>query len=168
VTLFQLDCEADQDSDFTTNIEEKPTVSEPSQFRTKNGNCRIKLSKLEENVMEDEEAESEGELPLGADEYTNISKLSVSVKNATLDEESWPRSGVKQRSGTLVGTSSGNTSVNELVTSSSFVNLTDMDEEKWNQFLENFQSLLVPAFVNCKERNGGKRQRQRLGTSCQF
>ncbi|KAK2413219.1 phosphatidylinositol 4-kinase gamma [Trifolium repens] len=168
VTLFQLDCEADQDSDFTTNIEEKPTVSEPSQFRTKNGNCRIKLSKLDENVMEDEEAESEGELPLGADVYTNISKLSVSVKNSMLDEESWPRSGVKQRSGTLVGTSSGNTSVNELVTSSSFVNLTDMDEEKWNQFLENFQSLLVPAFVNCKERNGGKRQRQRLGTSCQF
>lgn len=175
LTQFQLDCE-DRDWDSTTNIEEKPTVLLPPQFGTKNGNCRIKLSKLEESATEEDEAGSEGELPSDADEYNgpvgnwvpNISKLSVSVKDTGIGEKSWQRLGVKLGSGFLAGTSSGNTSVNELPASSNFVTLTDMDEEKWNQFLENFHRLLVPAFVNCKRRNLGERQRQRLGTSCQF
>ncbi|XP_061344255.1 phosphatidylinositol 4-kinase gamma 5-like [Gastrolobium bilobum] len=173
VTQFQLDCE-DQDLGFTTNIEEKLTVVPPFQFRAKSGNGRNTLSKLEESV--EEEAGSEGELPLGAGEFTcsvgnwvpNISKLSMSVKNTRNGEKSWLHLGHKQKSGFLAGTSSWNTSVNELPASSSFVKLTDMDEEKWNQFLENFQRLLIPAFVNCKRGNVGKRQRQRLGTSCQF
>ncbi|CAK8540782.1 unnamed protein product [Lathyrus sativus] len=152
-TLFQLDCE-DPDSDLVLNIEENPTLLSPSQFRMKNGNCRIKLSKLEESVMEEEEGD--------------ISKLSVLVKNAAINEKTWQFSGVKQGSGSLVASSSGDNSVNELVTHSCFVKLTDMDEEKWNQFLENFQRLLIPAFVNCKERNLSKRQRQKLGTSCKF
>ncbi|CAI8591979.1 unnamed protein product [Vicia faba] len=153
-TPFQLDCEdPDPDSDFVLNLEEKPTVSSSSQFRMRNGNGRIKLSKLEESVMEEEEG--------------NISKLSVLVKNAAINEKSCQFSCVKQRSGSSVASSSGDNSVNDLVTGSSFVKLTDMDEEKWNQFLENFQSLLIPAFVNCKEKNM-KRQRQRLGTSCKI
>ncbi|XP_057436204.1 phosphatidylinositol 4-kinase gamma 7-like [Lotus japonicus] len=163
VTQFHLDCD-DQDLGFPTNIEEKPT----SQFGAKNGKGKIAVSKLEESAVEEEGAVNEGELPVGADEYTfpvgnwvpNISKLSVSVENKII--------GVKQRSGFLAGTSSGSTKVNELPGSSSFVELADIDEEKWNQFLENFQRLLVPAFVNCKRGNAGKRQRQRLGTSCQF
>ncbi|KAL5095740.1 hypothetical protein RYX36_000067 [Vicia faba] len=155
-TPFQLDCEdpdPDPDSDFVLNLEEKPTVSSSSQFRMRNGNGRIKLSKLEESVMEEEEGD--------------ISKLSVLVKNAAINEKSCQFSCVKQRSGSSVASSSGDNSVNDLVTGSSFVKLTDMDEEKWNQFLENFQSLLIPAFVNCKEKNM-KRQRQRLGTSCKI
>lgn len=168
LTLFQLDCEHDQDLEFAANIEEKPTVSLPLKFRTKNGNSRLKLSKLEESVIEEEEEECDAYTNSMGKLVLNISKLSESVKNTTINERSLQNSSVKQRSGSLVGTSSGNTSVNELITSSSFVKLTDMDEEKWNQFLENFQRLLVPAFVNCKERNLGKRQRQRLGTSCQF
>lgn len=147
-TPFQLDCE-DPESDKVLNIEEKPRVLLPSQLQMKNGNCRIELSKLEESVTEEEE---EG------DEYTNISKLSVLVKNAAINEK---------RSGSSVASSSGDNSVNELVTHSCFVKLTDMDEEKWNQFLENFQRLLIPAFVNCKEKKM-KRQRQRLGASCKF
>lgn len=168
VTVFQLDCEHDQDLEFAANIEEKPTVSLPLQFRTKNGNSRLKLSKLEESVIEEEEEECDAYTNSMGKLVPNISKLSESVKNTTINERSLQNSSVKQRSGSLVGTSSGNTSVNELITSSSFVKLTDMDEEKWNRFLENFQRLLVPAFVHCKERNLGKRQRQRLGTSCQF
>ncbi|KAK7295550.1 hypothetical protein RJT34_18460 [Clitoria ternatea] len=176
VTLFQLDCE-DQDLDFKTNIEEKMTAMPPFQAGVKIGNGRNKLSKLEESVMEDDGAWSEeGELLLGEDEYKgpvgnrvpNVSKLSVSMKNTRTGEISWQHLGVKQKSGTLGGTSSGNTSVNELPASSSFVKLTDMDEEKWNQFLEKFQRLLIPAFVNSKPGNVGKKQRQRLGTSCQF
>jgi hypothetical protein len=85
-----------------------------------------------------------------------------------MGEKSWQHSGVKQKSGFLAATSSGNTSANELPASSSFVKLTDMDEEQWNQFLGKFQRLLIPTFVNCKRGNSGSRQRQRLGTSCQF
>lgn len=61
-----------------------------------------------------------------------ISKLSELVKNTMIDGRSLQNLGVKQRSGSLVATSYGNTSVNELITSSSFVKLTNMDEEKWN------------------------------------
>ncbi|XP_027350328.1 phosphatidylinositol 4-kinase gamma 7-like isoform X2 [Abrus precatorius] len=175
VTQFQLDCE-DHELDFTINIEEKLKVIPPFQVGVKNENGRNTLSKLEESVMEEDEAGSEEELPLGADEYSgpvgnrvpNVSKLSVSVKNTKIGEKSWQHLGAKQKSGFLAGTSSGNTTVNELPASSSFVKLTDMDEDKWNQFLENFQRLLIPAFVNCKRGNVGMKQRQRLGTSCQF
>ncbi|XP_004491949.1 phosphatidylinositol 4-kinase gamma 7-like [Cicer arietinum] len=156
---FQLDCE-DHDIDSASNIEEKlTTVLLSSRFQTNKGSRRIILSKLDECVAEEEETGSEGEI--------NISKLSASVKNATIDEKSLQHSaGVKQRSGSLAGISSGNTNMNELLTSSSFVKLSDMDEEKWNTFLEIFQRLLVPAFLNCKQWSLGKRQRQRLGTSC--
>lgn len=175
VTQFQLDCE-DQDLGFTTNIEENLTVMPQFQVGARNGNLRITLSKLEESVMEENESGSEGELPLGGDEckspmgngVPNVSKLSVSVKNSRTEEKSWQHLGVKQKTGFLAGTSSGNTTVNELPASSSFVKLTDMDEDKWNQFLENFQRLLIPAFLNCKRGNVSKKQRQRLGTSCQF
>ena len=174
VIQFQLDCE-DRDLDFTTNIEEKLTVMPPFQVGATNGIIRNTLSRLEESVMEDE-AESEGELPFGGDEYNgpvgngvpNVSRLSVSVKNTRTGEKSRQQMGVKQKSDFLAGTSSGNTTVNELPASSSFVKLTDMDEERWNQFLENFQRLLIPDFVNYKRGNVSKKQRQRLGTSCQF
>ncbi|KAK7273269.1 hypothetical protein RIF29_14318 [Crotalaria pallida] len=173
VIQFQLDCE-DQEFDFTGNIEERQSVMPPFQFRAKSGNARNPLSKLEESIME-EESGSDGELTFGADEYThpvgnwvpNISKLSESVKSTGICEKRWPHLGIKQKGGLLAGTSSGNTSVNELPPNSSFVKLTDMDE-KWNQFLEHFQKLLIPAFVDCKQRNVGKKQRPRLGTSCQF
>ncbi|KAL2329766.1 hypothetical protein Fmac_017347 [Flemingia macrophylla] len=175
VTLFQLDCE-DPDLDFTANTEDKSIVVPPYQVGARNGIVRNPLSKLEESVMEEDEAGCEGELPLGGYEYIapvenrmpNVSKLSVPVKNTKTDEKRWQHMGAKQKSGFLAGTSSGNTTVNELPASSSFVKLTDMDEDKWNQFLENFQRLLIPAFVNCKRGNGSTKQRQRLGTSCQF
>ncbi|CAJ1835607.1 unnamed protein product [Sphenostylis stenocarpa] len=176
VIQFELDGE-DQDLNFTTNVEEKLPVMPPFQVGAKNGIVRNTLSKLEESVMEEDEAGSEGELPaLGGDEYNgsvgnrvpNVSKLSVSVKNTRNGEKGWKQSGVKQNNGFLAGTSSGNTTVNELPASSSFVKFTDMDEDKWNQFLENFQRLLIPAFINCKRGNVSKKQRQRLGTSCQF
>ena len=135
---FQLDCE-DRDLDFTTNIEEKLTVMPPFQVGARNGNIRNTLSRLEESMMEDE-AESEGELPVGGGEYNgpvlngvpNVSKLSVSLQNTRTSEKSWQQMGAKQKSDFLAGTSSGNTTVNELPASSSFVKLTDMDEERWN------------------------------------
>ncbi|KAK7394353.1 hypothetical protein VNO78_14876 [Psophocarpus tetragonolobus] len=178
VIQFELDCE-DQDLDFTTYIEEKQTVMPTFQVGVRNGIVRSTLSKLEESVMEEDEEESEGDLHLGVDApndpvgngVPNVSKLSVSVNNTRTSEKSWQHSGgvtVQQKSGFLAGTSSGNKTVNVLPASSSFVKLTDMDEDKWSQFLENFQRLLIPAFVNCKRGNVSKKQRHRLGTSCQF
>ncbi|KAI3516813.1 hypothetical protein L1887_15867 [Cichorium endivia] len=49
-----------------------------------------------------------------------------------------------------------------------FVKLADMKEEEWGLFLEKFQEALGPAFGQRKSGGVGQRQRQRLGTSCQF
>ncbi|KAI4352353.1 hypothetical protein L6164_006616 [Bauhinia variegata] len=175
VIQFQIDCE-DQDLDCTSNIDEKLKVITPFQVGAKDGSGRNPLSKLEESMVEGE-AESEGEeLPLTTDEYAhidgdwapNISKLSASMKNTKIGDKSWQHQGVKQKSGYLAGSSSGNSNVNELPASSCFVKLAEMDEDEWNQLLEKFQTLLNVAFVNRKQGNVGQRQRQRLGTSCQF
>ncbi|KAL9297337.1 hypothetical protein ACSQ67_023233 [Phaseolus vulgaris] len=140
------------------------------------GLCLAEIGEMMSREFQGHEEEpSELELICG-DEYNgpvgngvpNVSNLSLSVKNTRTGEKAWQQSGVKQKSGFLAGTSSGNTTVNDLPASSSFVKLTDMDEDKWNQFLENFQKRLIPAFSNCKRRNVSKKQRQRLGTSCQF
>ncbi|XP_054802679.1 phosphatidylinositol 4-kinase gamma 7-like [Prosopis cineraria] len=173
VIQFHIDCE-DHDLDYTANLEEQLTESSGERgTRFRNGRNPFS-SELEEILMEDE-GENEGEeLPSRSDEYTvpeenwapNISKLLVSMRNTTVGEKSWQHQGVKQKTGCLASTSSGNRSVNELPANSSFVKLSDLDEEKWNHFLENFQRLLSPAFVSRKRRLVG--QRQRLGTSCQF
>ncbi|KAK6157747.1 hypothetical protein DH2020_011995 [Rehmannia glutinosa] len=79
-------------------------------------------------------------------------------------------SGAKQEFGSLAtSSSSGHRSANEqLPASVSFVKLADMTEEEWVLFLEKFQELLYPAFAKRKSITLGQRQRQRLGTSCQF
>ncbi|XP_028764910.1 phosphatidylinositol 4-kinase gamma 7-like [Neltuma alba] len=172
VIQFHIDCE-DHDLDYTANIEKQLKISS-GKHGTKVGSGRNPFSsKLEEIVMEDD-GEIEEELPPRSGECTspeenwvpNVAKLSVSMRNANIGEKSWQHQGVKQKTGCLASTSSGNRTVNELPASSSFVKLSDMDEEKWNQFLENFQRLLNLAFVSRKRRLVG--QRQRLGTSCQF
>nr|GMD25586.1 phosphatidylinositol 4-kinase gamma 7-like isoform X1 [Ipomoea batatas] len=134
-------------------------------------NGRTPLSKLEESIEEEEESSGEEEkispdlLPTINKE--TISKLSMSLKNTSLGEKNlkYPSfSGPKQES-----SSSGHRSANEqLPTSVSFVKLADMNEEEWAMFLEKFQELLLPAFAKRKSVAIGQRQRQRLGTSCQF
>ncbi|GLT61992.1 hypothetical protein SLA2020_346610 [Shorea laevis] len=140
-------------------------------------NLQNPLFKLEER---EEEAEDEGNAmpPTPTpDEYTgslldrapSVSRLSMSMKNISIGEKSWRHEGTMQKSGYLAGISSGNRSVNEqLPGSTSFVKLADMNKEDWMQFLEKFQKLLYPAFASRRSGNVGQRQRQRLGTSCQF
>nr|XP_043607680.1 phosphatidylinositol 4-kinase gamma 5-like [Erigeron canadensis] len=68
-----------------------------------------------------------------------------------------------------VNSSSGHRSASEqLPASVNFVKLADMNDEEWGLFLEKFQELVYPAFANRKSAAAGQRQRQRLGTSCQF
>ncbi|CBI27403.3 unnamed protein product, partial [Vitis vinifera] len=110
-----------------------------------------------------------GPLHFGIGEVSTISKLSMSLKDTSLGEKSQKYLEAKPESSYLANTSSGHRSANEqLPTSMSFVKLADMNEEEWVLFLEKFQELLYPAFAKRKSVTLGQRQRQRLGTSCQF
>nr|KYP71455.1 hypothetical protein KK1_010714 [Cajanus cajan] len=141
------------------------------------GYGRTPLSKLDESIEEGEE-ESDGDYPWDfvtfprQETIPTVSKLSVSLKSTMLCETSQRHqkySGGKADSGYFGNTSSGHRSANEqLPASTSFVKLADMTEDEWTMFLEKFQELLYPAFSKRKSITLGQRQRQRLGTSCQF
>ncbi|XP_021816760.1 phosphatidylinositol 4-kinase gamma 7-like [Prunus avium] len=173
---FELDC-GEEELDLAPTTEEKMKTERIFRFGSKGGNGRYLLSKLEESVEEGMDGHEGNELPPRSDDCVivvqdripNVSKLSTSLKNISIGEKSWRHLGSMQKNGYLAGTSSGNRSVNEQrPMSSNFVMLADMNEEEWMRFLENFQRLLRPAFANRKAGNVGQRQRQRLGTSCQF
>ncbi|KAF7827928.1 phosphatidylinositol 4-kinase gamma 5-like [Senna tora] len=163
--LFDLDCD-----DLLTKA--------PFQIGFGSGYGRNPLSKLEESIEEGEE-ESDGEymqervafLPQERD--PTVSKISLSLKNTMIGEKN-PKhqksSAGKVENGYSVNTSSfGHRSANEqLPASISFVKLADMSEDEWSVFLEKFQELLYPAFAKRKSITLGQKQRQRLGTSCQF
>ncbi|PKI64443.1 hypothetical protein CRG98_015168 [Punica granatum] len=144
------------------------------------GGGRNPLSKLDEAIAEEGESEEEEEAgkrnvyggfqPL--ERIPSVSKLSLSLKNTTLGKKTLTMNkypGAKQEESYMTDSSSGHRSANEqLPASVSFVQLADMNEEEWGLFLEKFQELLYPAFANRKSITLGQRQRQRLGTSCQF
>jgi len=139
---------------------------------------RCPLSTLEESIKEEGE-ESEGEevqeaiatLP-APEKIPTMSKLSMSLKYTVLGEKNLKlqkHAGSKLENGYLSSTSSAHRSANEqLPASMSFVKLADMSDDEWVMFLEKFQELLCPAFEKRKSVTIGQRQRQRLGTSCQF
>lgn len=168
---FEIDCE--EESDITCNLEKKLA---PQACWPLGGNIQNPLSKVEENVEECTE-EDGNIIPPRSDEYAftaqekapTVPRLSMSMKNVSIGDKSWKHENVMQKNGYLSGTSSGNRSVNEqLAGSTRFVKLADMSEEEWVQYLENFQHLVYLAFSNRKSGSVGQRQRQRLGTSCQF
>ncbi|XVF81784.1 hypothetical protein PTKIN_Ptkin15bG0184100 [Pterospermum kingtungense] len=170
---FEIDCEEEK-VDLTSNVEKK--LASHTSCRPLGGNIRSPLSKLDENVEEWTE-EEENVIPSRSDEYAfvaldrapTVPRLLMSMKNVSTGEKSWRHGSAMQKDGYLAGTSSGNRSVAEqLPGSTSFVKLDDMSEEEWVQYLEHFQNLLFPAFSNRKAGSLGQRQRQRLGTSCQF
>lgn len=97
----------------------------------------------------------------------------MSLKNTSLGEKNKKHAnyfGTRPENGYLMtNTSSGHRSANEqLPASVTFVKLADMNEDTWSLFLDKFQELLHPAFAKRKSATLGQRQRQRLGTSCQF
>ncbi|KAJ4710687.1 Phosphatidylinositol 4-kinase [Melia azedarach] len=172
---FDIDYE-DAEYDFTTKMAADDYMTKaPFQLGIGFGNGRYPLSKLEEGIEEAEESEGEEDqegfaiLP-AAERNPSISKLSMSLKNTSLGDQKYQKyPGSKQENGYLSNTSSGHRSANEqLPASVSFVKLSDLGEEEWVMFLEKFQDLLRPAFAKRKSVTVGQRQRQRLGTSCQF
>lgn len=174
---FDLDCE-EVGSDFTLKMSlDDPLTRAPFQPGLGNGFARSALSKLDECIEEGEE-ETDGESPQESvtfpaqEKFPPISKLSESLKNTMLGEKNRNHqkySGGKADNGYFANTSSGHRSANEqLPASVSFVQLADMTEDEWTVFLEKFHELLDSAFARRKSITLGQRQRQRLGTSCQF
>ncbi|KAK7360710.1 hypothetical protein VNO77_02719 [Canavalia gladiata] len=176
---FQFDIDCDEvGSDYIPKMAMDDSLTRaPFQLGLGSGYSRSALSKLDESIEEGEE-ESDGESSQGfvtfppQETISMISKLSVSLKNTKLGETSQKHqkySGGKADNGYFGNTSSGHRSANEqLPVSTSFVKLADMTEDEWTMFLDKFQELLYPAFVKRKFITLGQRQRQRLGTSCQF
>ncbi|KAA8529293.1 hypothetical protein F0562_033908 [Nyssa sinensis] len=167
---FDIDCE-EEEFDFTPKIASDDFMTRaPSHFGFGSGNGRFPLSKLEENIEEEEENGEEEEkgfigLPV-LERIPTVSKLSTSLKNISFGEKSQKYqkfSGPIPENGYLVSSSSGHRSANEqLPASVSFVKLADMNEEEWDLFLEKFHDLLYPAFAKRKSVTLGQRQRQRL------
>ncbi|GLT34561.1 hypothetical protein SLA2020_090700 [Shorea laevis] len=177
---FDIDCGSsdceEPELDFTCKMATYSYITRA--FPCGNGfvNGRNTLSKLEECFEEEEESEDEAENdkvpPVKVPErIPSISKLSMSLKDTSLGDMSQKYQqlpGAKPENGYLTS-SSGHRSANEqLPANASFVKLADMNEEEWRMFLKKFQELLYPAFANRKSITLGQKQRQRLGTSCQF
>lgn len=172
--LFDIDCE-ETELDYTLKLAADDYVSRtPFQFGNGSGHGRSPLSKLEESIEEEEDSEVEEQEVLASlrspERVPSVSKLSMSLKNTVLGEKSHLKyTGTRAENGYMANTSSGHRSANEqLPASMSFVKLADMSEEDWAWFLEKFQDLMYPAFAKRKSITLGQRQRQRLGTSCQF
>ncbi|XP_010532452.1 PREDICTED: phosphatidylinositol 4-kinase gamma 5-like [Tarenaya hassleriana] len=159
---FHIDCEESiLGSDLMTKL--------PSLHGFTFGNGHLPLSKLEETI--EEEVEEDGEYSEGGPDHgvsiapsagqkriPTISKLSMSLKSTVLSDkyQMYPKyPGARAESAN-----------EQLPTSTSFVKISDMNEEEWPMFLEKFQELLYPAFA--KRKSFTQKQKQRLGTSCQF
>ncbi|XP_029130147.1 phosphatidylinositol 4-kinase gamma 5 [Cajanus cajan] len=175
---FQFDIDYDDiGSDFSPKVAiDDPLIRTSFQPVFGNGHARSPLSKLDECIEEGEE-ESEGESPQGfvtsaEEKIPTVPELSVSLRNTMLEGKNQNHqkySGGKVDGGHFANSSSGHKSANEqLPASISFVHVADMTEDEWTLFLEKFQELLHPAFAKRKSVTLGQRQRQRLGTSCQF
>ncbi|CAK9186236.1 unnamed protein product [Ilex paraguariensis] len=177
---FDMDCEEAGGFDFTRKmVSEDYMTGMPFHFGFGGGNGRSPFSRIEESIEEEESDDEDDDddekrfvgLP-ATGKIPTVSKLSMSLKNTSFGEKI-PKyqklSGAKLENGYLAASSSGHSSANEqLPASVSFVKLADMTEEEWALFLEKFQELLYPAFAKRKSVTLGQKQRQRLGTSCQF
>lgn len=174
---FDIDCDEVGSDYFSKMAMDDSLTRAPFQLGHESGYGRTPLSKLDESIEEGEE-ESDGDYPWDfvtfprQETIPTVSKLSVSLKSTMLCETSQRHqkySGGKADCGYFGNTSSGHRSANEqLPASTSFVKLADMTEDEWTMFLEKFQELLYPAFSKRKSITLGQKQRQRLGTSCQF
>ncbi|MQL71886.1 hypothetical protein Taro_004208 [Colocasia esculenta] len=175
---FEIDCEGDEDF--------MPSKASPTfHFGCRGGSSRNPLSRLEESV-EEEQDEAEEFLDgketdnfskiCGGEQLLTIGKLSMSLMSVGLADkrQHYQVGGVKghstksncSNSGDLQGNS--RSTYEQLPAGASFVKLTDMGETEWEAFLEEFQELLLGAFWSRKSATIGRRQRQRMGTSCQF
>ncbi|CBI16921.3 unnamed protein product, partial [Vitis vinifera] len=150
---------------------ERKVREEEFQFDMDCEDEEFDLIPSKEEKLEEAAAEIEGNGMLSQVEGSQVPsalKLSLSLENTKVGKKTWQHQGAMLKDGCLAGPSSGNWSVNEQLPASTSFELTDINGEDWTQFLEIFQKLLRPAFATRKSTSLGQRQRQRLGTSCQF
>ncbi|KAI3817127.1 hypothetical protein L1987_10916 [Smallanthus sonchifolius] len=112
----------------------------PFQFGNWNG--RNPLSKLEE-----EDENEEDLVPASGKVPSMLLKKNLSLGDSSAGHRSAPE---------------------QVPASASFVKVADMTDEEWGVFLEKFEGLLHRALTERKVGGVGQRQRQRMGTSCQF
>ncbi|KNA04974.1 hypothetical protein SOVF_194690 [Spinacia oleracea] len=142
---FDLECE-DSDRDISRILEDKLFIQNNSSKKNVTSGMNF-LLKLEEGAEEGQE--------IDASSGTKIKESRI----GSVGDKSWMHQNAIQDGGWFYR--SGN---EHLSTSSSFVTLADMNEEEWLAFLENFQKLMPPVFLNYRAWRVGKR----LGTSCKF
>ena len=151
------------------------------------GGCsRNPLSMLEESIEEEDSDEENKKITTtessdflrDQEVFRYPTNLSASLKSIILTEkaqrnwvgtynENAKTTSTVGANGPIQGRNS-RSAEEKLPSSTSFVKLSDMDEEQWAAFLEHFQELLPNAFRRRKSLSSGQKQKQRLGTSCQF
>lgn len=174
---FQFDLDGEDEESF-------PSKASPHHhFGLKAGTPRTPLSKLEESseegdgnedgTAEEESGHSAPSLAFG--QLPTVGSLSLSLKVVGLGGKSQYLAGGAKNSGNGQGSSgsggglwSSRSANEQLPVSGCFVKLADMGHEEWGAFLDKFQELLLGVFRGRKSVAPGQRQRQRLGTSCQF
>lgn len=150
VYLSETGSEHEDETQFLIECTEEVEQVTPSTPRSY-------ISKLES--LEEEDENYYNEESNNTNEITH--GISMSLNGLSLVE--------KKVQGDISSTKTNRRSANEqLPSSQSFVKLADMNEEEWGAFLDKFQELLYTVLRNRKSNNVNQRQRQRLGTSCQF
>ncbi|XP_074296033.1 phosphatidylinositol 4-kinase gamma 7-like [Silene latifolia] len=142
-----------------------------SSFGKNGGNLLSKLASLEEEEEESDDGEVQPGLGFRAlpilEKFPTMSRILISLKNTILGEKNLKLPGITKPE--IGYSSSGHRSTNEMLpASANFVKVADMNGVEWSVFLEKFQELLRPAFFHRKSAILGQKQRQKLGTSCQF
>ncbi|GAV64541.1 PI3_PI4_kinase domain-containing protein [Cephalotus follicularis] len=170
--LFDIDCE-DAEVELALKISSKGLFN----YGSKGSNGRYLLSKLEESSEDDEVEVGEDSVRAEGtyvrpkwDQFQTASKLAPCLRKVNLGERSQHCCYGKPEGSYLIGSScmSRRSANEQLPKTITFVKLADMNEEEWTFFLEKFEELLYPAFAKRRAITIGQRQRQRLGTSCQF
>lgn len=173
---FDFDCE-DGGWELGGHVKQKLMIQDTVHNGIKVQNGRKRLCGLEEEDVEGEDTIIHSEaaatslkdrvaLPLVERQQCTPFRVSHPGEKSWQHQGSSVVEGISSYWGRI---SSGNRSVNgQLPESSGYVKLSDMTEEEWNLFLDNFQKLLHPTLDVRRSENLGLRQRQRLGTSCRF
>uniref|UniRef100_A0A7N0R865 1-phosphatidylinositol 4-kinase n=1 Tax=Kalanchoe fedtschenkoi TaxID=63787 RepID=A0A7N0R865_KALFE len=155
----------------------KLSVEIPSKG-LKSGNWRSSLDKLEECTEEDEIEPVDDGPAIGRkitcrkdwDRFSDVSKLSNSLQQTGIGAKGHGGAGGSRKSSNMhwPPLTSRRSANEQLPVSTSFVKLSDMNEDDWNMFLDKFKELLHPAFANRRSITMGQKPIQRLGTSCRF
>lgn len=145
------------DEDETQFFLDSEEASPPLNHHYRNPFSRLERLEEEEEEEEcrDREVNNISTPQANRNPLPSIPNISMSLRTMSLSKKA------------KININTSSRSANEqLPAGASFFKLADMSEEEWGAFLEKFQELLHGAFRDRK--CGLGKQKQRLGTSCQF